>query len=94
MTFIWHSSDQYYAGTDNDVVILIAYYLPKDDAEFYQFCYIDSNGQVRGASTPFCFKTSGEQSTDGSLENDLLVITTQVQRNPPYLTLKVDLVVF
>ncbi|XP_038831322.1 calcium-binding and coiled-coil domain-containing protein 2-like isoform X6 [Salvelinus namaycush] len=54
-----------------------AYYLPKDDSAFYQFCYVDSNGQVRGASTPFCFKTPGEQSTDCSLENDLLVIITQ-----------------
>ncbi|XP_064807168.1 tax1-binding protein 1 homolog isoform X2 [Oncorhynchus masou masou] len=54
-----------------------AYYLPKDDSAFYQFCYVDSHGQVRGASTPFCFKTPGEQGTDCSLENDLLVIITQ-----------------
>lgn len=32
------------------------YYLPKEeDGEFYQFCYIDSAGKMRGASTPFQF---------------------------------------
>ena len=30
--------------------------LPKDDGEFYQFCYVAASGQVRGASTPFQFK--------------------------------------
>nr|ABW77484.1 nuclear domain 10 protein 52 a [Salmo salar] len=95
-TFVWiePSLDLIKQDANRKQVLFSAYYLPKDEAEFYQFCYIDSNGQVRGASTPFCFKTSGEQSTDGSLENDLLVITTQVQSNPPYLTLKVDLIVF
>uniref|UniRef100_A0A8C7UP26 SKICH domain-containing protein n=1 Tax=Oncorhynchus mykiss TaxID=8022 RepID=A0A8C7UP26_ONCMY len=78
-TFVWiePSLDLIKQDANKKQVLFSAYYLPKDDAEFYQFCYIDSNGQVRGASTPFCFKTSGEQSTDGSLENDLLVITTQ-----------------
>ncbi|XP_029563734.1 calcium-binding and coiled-coil domain-containing protein 2 [Salmo trutta] len=78
-TFVWiePSLDLITQDANRKQVLFSAYYLPKDEAEFYQFCYIDSNGQVRGASTPFCFKTSGEQSTDGSLENDLLVITTQ-----------------
>ncbi|XP_041711632.1 calcium-binding and coiled-coil domain-containing protein 2-like [Coregonus clupeaformis] len=78
-TFVWvePSLDPMKQDPNRKQVVFSAYYLPKDDAEFYQFCYVDSNGQVRGASTPFCFKTSGEQSTDGSLENDLLVITTQ-----------------
>ncbi|KAM4623973.1 calcium-binding and coiled-coil domain-containing protein 2 isoform 2-T2 [Polymixia lowei] len=60
-------------------VVFREYYLPKDDSEFYQFCYVDSSGQVKGASTPFCFKNTAEQSVDCSLENDLLVITTQEQ---------------
>lgn len=59
------------------------YYLPKDEVEFYQFCYIDSSGQVRGASTPFCFKSPEGRSLDCSLDcspdDDLLVITTQEQ---------------
>ncbi|XP_057214237.1 calcium-binding and coiled-coil domain-containing protein 2 isoform X2 [Triplophysa rosa] len=54
-------------------------YLPKDDGEFYQFCYVDSNGHVRGASTPFCFQNHAEISLDCSLEKDLLVVTTQEQ---------------
>ncbi|XP_036428735.1 calcium-binding and coiled-coil domain-containing protein 2 [Colossoma macropomum] len=56
-------------------VVFDEYYLPKDDGEFYQFCYVDSSGQVRGASTPFCFQNPAESSLDCSL----LVITTQEQ---------------
>lgn len=56
------------------------YYLPKDELDFYQFCYVDSSGQVCGASTPFSFKAqdvNNEQSAANS-SDDLLVITTQV----------------
>ncbi|KAI5103262.1 calcium-binding and coiled-coil domain-containing protein 2 [Silurus meridionalis] len=49
-------------------------YLPKDDGEFYQFCYVDSSSKVRGASTPFCFQNPAETTVDCSL----LVISTQV----------------
>ncbi|NWW47577.1 CACO2 protein, partial [Pedionomus torquatus] len=45
-----------------------AYYLPKDD-EYYQFCYVDQNGMVRGASVPFQFRAE--------TEDDILVVTTQ-----------------
>ncbi|NXU94225.1 CACO2 protein, partial [Xiphorhynchus elegans] len=45
-----------------------AYYLPKDD-EYYQFCYVDQDGVVRGASVPFQFRAE--------TEDDLLVVTTQ-----------------
>lgn len=56
------------------------YYLPKDEMEFYQFCYIDSGGQVRGASTPFCFRKSAEHGFESvSQDDDLLVVTTQVR---------------
>ena len=54
------------------------YYLPKDEVEFYQFCYIDVTGQVRGASTPFCFKSPEELSLTSGLDDDILVVTTQV----------------
>ena len=30
--------------------------MPNDDGEFYQFCFVTSSGQIRGASTPFQFK--------------------------------------
>lgn len=46
-----------------------AYYLPKDD-EYYQFCYIDQDGTIRGASVPFQFRAE--------TEDDILVVTTQV----------------
>uniref|UniRef100_UPI003AABD72D calcium-binding and coiled-coil domain-containing protein 2 isoform X1 n=1 Tax=Centroberyx gerrardi TaxID=166262 RepID=UPI003AABD72D len=80
-TFVWvePSLDVVGQETARKQAVFRDYYLPKDEAEFYQFCYIDSNGQVRGASTPFCFKTPVEQSMECSLENDLLVITTQEQ---------------
>ncbi|XP_065278589.1 calcium-binding and coiled-coil domain-containing protein 2 isoform X3 [Emys orbicularis] len=45
-----------------------AYYLPKDD-EYYQFCYVDEEGVVRGASVPFQFRAE--------TEDDILVVTTQ-----------------
>ncbi|XP_051530340.1 calcium-binding and coiled-coil domain-containing protein 2-like [Myxocyprinus asiaticus] len=53
--------------------------LLKDDGEFYQFCYVDSSGRVKGASTPFCFQNPAETSLDCSLEKDILVVTTQEQ---------------
>ncbi|XP_041087744.1 calcium-binding and coiled-coil domain-containing protein 2-like isoform X2 [Polyodon spathula] len=56
-------------------VVFEAYYLPKEDGEFYQFCYVDSRGLIRGASTPFRFQGAPESS----LESDLLVVTTQEQ---------------
>ncbi|NXD59748.1 CACO2 protein, partial [Corvus moneduloides] len=45
-----------------------AYYLPKDD-EHYQFCYVDQDGAVRGASVPFQFRPEAD--------DDILVVTTQ-----------------
>uniref|UniRef100_A0A3P8S480 SKICH domain-containing protein n=1 Tax=Amphiprion percula TaxID=161767 RepID=A0A3P8S480_AMPPE len=60
-------------------VVFKEYYLPKDEVEFYQFCYIDGAGQVRGASTPFCFRNPAEQIMENSPDEELLVITTQEQ---------------
>lgn len=60
--------------------VLSDYYLPKDEVEFYQFCYVDSSGQVRGASTPFSFRSQEEQSLECSPDDELLVITTQVPK--------------
>ena len=37
-------------------VHVLAHKLPGDDGEFYQFCYVASNYQIRGASTPFQFR--------------------------------------
>ena len=53
--------------------------LPKDDGEFYQFCYVTASGHVRGASAPFQFK---QPSLDDLIEiedenGELLVIRTK-----------------
>ena len=59
------------------VLFLLEYYLPKEESEFYQFCYVDSLGYVKGASTPFSFQNPVE-NMDCSMETDLMVVTTQV----------------
>ncbi|XP_016401602.1 calcium-binding and coiled-coil domain-containing protein 2 [Sinocyclocheilus rhinocerous] len=80
-TYVWVAPSLDHVGPEPLVlqVVFSESYLPKDDGEFYQFCYVDSFGHVKGASTPFCFQTPAEASLDCSLEKDLLVITTQEQ---------------
>ncbi|ELU03518.1 hypothetical protein CAPTEDRAFT_201007 [Capitella teleta] len=53
--------------------------LPDDDGEFYQFCYVTANGLVRGASTPFQFKSSYHDEFVEVEEEDgeLLVVRTK-----------------
>ncbi|XP_053368062.1 calcium-binding and coiled-coil domain-containing protein 2 [Clarias gariepinus] len=82
----WESTQKYYSyeytsseykGLDpvDQQVVFKEPYLPKDDGEFYQFCYVESSGKVRGASTPFRFQNPAETSVDCSL----LVISTPEQ---------------
>ncbi|XP_070846823.1 calcium-binding and coiled-coil domain-containing protein 2 [Chaetodon trifascialis] len=80
-TFVWVEPCVDVEGQQSVIrqAVFKDYYLPKDEIEFYQFCYIDSAGQVRGASTPFCFRNPAEQSMESSPDDDLLVITTQEQ---------------
>lgn len=80
-TFVWVEPCQDVTGQQSVTkqAVFKDYYLPKDEIEFYQFCYVDSTGQVRGASTPFCFKSPVEQNMESSMDDDLLVITTQEQ---------------
>lgn len=59
------------------------YYLPKDEIDFYQFCYVDGAGQVRGASTPFRFRRSAEQNTESCLDENLIVTTQVPERTDP-----------
>lgn len=79
-TFLWVEPCLDRLGPDpvRQRVVFNEYYLPKDDGD-YQFCYVDSNGQVRGASTPFCFENPQDHVLYTSLDNDILVITTQEQ---------------
>uniref|UniRef100_A0A8C3GUC3 Calcium-binding and coiled-coil domain-containing protein 2 n=2 Tax=Corvus moneduloides TaxID=1196302 RepID=A0A8C3GUC3_CORMO len=65
-TFLWAPVPA--AGTTEQQIHFKAYYLPKDD-EHYQFCYVDQDGAVRGASVPFQFRPEAD--------DDILVVTTQ-----------------
>nr|KAF6308809.1 calcium binding and coiled-coil domain 2 [Pipistrellus kuhlii] len=69
-TFMWITLpvDLNNISTKQQEVQFKAYYLPKDD-EYYQFCYVDQDGVVRGASIPFQFRPESEE--------DILVVTTQ-----------------
>ncbi|KAF6092670.1 calcium binding and coiled-coil domain 2 [Phyllostomus discolor] len=69
-TFMWVTlpTDLNSKSTQQQEVQFKAYYLPKDD-EYYQFCYVDQDGVVRGASIPFQFRPENEE--------DILVVTTQ-----------------
>ncbi|XP_035203605.1 calcium-binding and coiled-coil domain-containing protein 2 [Oxyura jamaicensis] len=69
-TFMWAPlpGDVHGDTTVQQQIQFKAYYLPKDD-EYYQFCYIDQDGVVRGASVPFQFRAE--------TEDDILVVTTQ-----------------
>ncbi|XP_052252608.1 tax1-binding protein 1 homolog isoform X4 [Dreissena polymorpha] len=52
----------YQEGKDAEASVLFpAHKLPKDDGEFYQFCYVSSSKQIRGASTPFQFRRPGSE---------------------------------
>ncbi|XP_066483003.1 calcium-binding and coiled-coil domain-containing protein 2 [Tiliqua scincoides] len=74
----WKTTREYYTfmwaplpsspDSSKQQVLFKAYYLPKDD-EYYQFCYVDQDGLVRGASVPFQFRAEAE--------DDMLVVTTQ-----------------
>ena len=53
--------------------------MPREDGEFYQFCYVTAKGLVRGASTPFQFRQPG---TDDyveveDMEDDIMVVKTR-----------------
>lgn len=61
--------------------LFLGYYLPNDDGEFYQFCYVTHKGEIRGASTPFQFRASSPVEELLTMEDegnsDMLVVTTK-----------------
>ncbi|XP_026525528.1 calcium-binding and coiled-coil domain-containing protein 2 [Notechis scutatus] len=69
-TFMWAPKPRYsetgYAEPQQ--VVFKAYYLPKDD-EYYQFCYVDQDGQINGTSVPFQFRTE--------TNDDILIVTKE-----------------
>ncbi|XP_048366836.1 tax1-binding protein 1 isoform X1 [Sphaerodactylus townsendi] len=82
-TFVWSPMPENYAegSTVNCVLSFQGYYLPNDDGEFYQFCYVTHKGEIRGASTPFQFRTSSPVEELLTMEDegnsDMLVVTTK-----------------
>ncbi|XP_041962247.1 tax1-binding protein 1 homolog B isoform X1 [Alosa sapidissima] len=83
-TFLWSPMpEELTEGTAiNRSVVFQGYYVPNDDGEFYQFCYVSHKGEIRGASTPFQFR-SGTPTEDELLaveddaNSDILVVTTK-----------------
>ncbi|XP_068092158.1 tax1-binding protein 1 isoform X2 [Hyperolius riggenbachi] len=82
-TFLWSPMPENYApDSPHDCVLTFqGYYLPNDDGEFYQFCYVTHKGEIRGASTPFQFRTSSPVDELLTMEDeghsDMLVVTTK-----------------
>ena len=61
----WTSSRDYYTfewaptpESNKGTVKFAGRRLPPEDSHFYQFCYVSSNGRVRGASPPFQFTSA------------------------------------
>lgn len=64
-TYEWSpyiESDQEERKLTANRVVFLAKYLPKPDEEFYQFCYVTSVGEIRGASVPFQIKNKTDAS--------------------------------
>ncbi|XP_077431023.1 tax1-binding protein 1 homolog B isoform X3 [Vanacampus margaritifer] len=83
-TFLWSPLPENYAdGTAvNRTVVFQGYYVPNDDGEFYQFCYVTHKGEIRGASTPFLFRASSPSeeellTVEDECNSDILVVTTK-----------------
>ncbi|XP_016151928.1 PREDICTED: tax1-binding protein 1 isoform X2 [Ficedula albicollis] len=82
-TFLWSPMPENYVegSTVNCVLTFQGYYLPNDDGEFYQFCYVTYKGEIRGASTPFQFRTASPVEELLTMEDegnsDMLVVTTK-----------------
>ncbi|KAM4622830.1 calcium-binding and coiled-coil domain-containing protein 2 [Discoglossus pictus] len=77
----WKTTREYYTwvSTANEKeslenkVMFKAYYLPKQNDDYYQFCYVDENGLLRGAS--ICFQFCHEMEKEE--EEDILLVTTE-----------------
>ncbi|EHA98381.1 Tax1-binding protein 1-like protein [Heterocephalus glaber] len=78
-TFLWSPMPEHYVegSTVKCVLAFEGYYLPNDDGEFYQFCYVTHKGEIRGASTPFQFRASSPVeellTMEDEVSSDMLV---------------------
>ena len=85
----WTSSRDYYTfewapgPIDNKGVVTFAgKRLPPEDNHFYQFCYVSSEGRVRGASPPFQFSSIVAENIDDLelveiAEDSLMILQTK-----------------
>eukprot|EP00066_Takifugu_rubripes_P018137 XP_011607403.1 PREDICTED: tax1-binding protein 1 homolog B-like isoform X2 [Takifugu rubripes] len=83
-TFLWSPMLEKYepGSTVHRTVVFQGYYVPKSDGEFYQFCYVTHAGDIRGASTPFQFRSTTPTEelltvTEDDSNSDILVVTTK-----------------
>ncbi|XP_051922571.1 tax1-binding protein 1 homolog B isoform X5 [Hippocampus zosterae] len=83
-TFLWSPlPENHVDGTAvNRTVVFQGYYVPNDDGEFYQFCYVTHKGEIRGASTPFLFRANSPSeeellTVEDECNSDILVVTTK-----------------
>ncbi|XP_069555322.1 tax1-binding protein 1 homolog A isoform X1 [Brachyistius frenatus] len=83
-TFLWSPMPENYepGSTMHRTVVFQGYYVPKSDGEFYQFCYVTHTGDIRGASTPFQFRSATPTEelltvTEDDSNSDILVVTTK-----------------
>ncbi|KAI0227011.1 hypothetical protein LSAT2_022521 [Lamellibrachia satsuma] len=79
--FAWSPmSPSYQKGKDaKSCVTFEGSSMPREDGEFYQFCYVTSNGLVRGASTPFQLRQPGmdDYVEVEDMEDDIMVVKTR-----------------
>ncbi|XP_061617158.1 tax1-binding protein 1 homolog A isoform X1 [Phyllopteryx taeniolatus] len=84
-TFLWSPMPENYVPGSSSVhmtVVFQGYYVPKSDGEFYQFCYVTHSGDIRGASTPFQFRSATPTEelltvSEDDSNSDILVVTTK-----------------
>nr|XP_039260559.1 tax1-binding protein 1 homolog B-like [Styela clava] len=78
-TFVWAPKLSNDAKDRSVTVEFTAYYLPNDENEFYQFCYVSKQGNIHGASTPFQFRnlTDGDQLVEVEDETGMIVLKTK-----------------
>ncbi|XP_077362791.1 tax1-binding protein 1 homolog A isoform X2 [Festucalex cinctus] len=83
-TFLWSPMPEKYepGSTVDRTVAFQGYYVPKSDGEFYQFCYVTHGGDIRGASTPFQFRSATPTDelltvSEDESNSDILVVTTK-----------------
>ncbi|XP_049587174.1 tax1-binding protein 1 homolog B isoform X4 [Syngnathus scovelli] len=83
-TFLWSPLPENHVDgiSVNRTVVFQGYYVPNDDGEFYQFCYVTYKGEIRGASTPFLFRASSPSeeellTVEDECNSDILVVTTK-----------------